>query len=112
MIHPHPHIHLYAIGNALVDTEHHVSDEQLQALGIEKSRMTLIDAERRTELLRLLDGQPGHRPNQRVGGGSAGNTVVALAQLGGTVSIRARWPTTTWVTSTSATLSSTAWPPT
>jgi len=35
MIHPHPHIHLYAIGNALVDTEHHVSDEQLQALGIE-----------------------------------------------------------------------------
>lgn len=83
MIHPHPHIHLYAIGNALVDTEHHVSDEQLQALGIEKSRMTLIDAERRTELLRLLDGQPGHRPNQRVGGGSAGNTVVALAQLGG-----------------------------
>ncbi|GAB3184516.1 adenosine kinase [Hydrogenophaga aquatica] len=83
MIHPHPHIHLYAIGNALVDTEHHVSDEQLQALGIEKGRMTLIDAERRTELLRLLDGQPGHHPHQRVGGGSAGNTVVALAQLGG-----------------------------
>jgi len=77
------HYHLYAIGNALVDTEHHVSDAQLQALGIDKGHMTLIDAEQRTELFRRLDGMDGHHPHQRVGGGSAGNTVVALAQLGG-----------------------------
>ena len=77
------HYHLYAIGNALVDTEHLVSDAQLQALGIAKGHMTLIDAEQRTALFRHLDGMDGHHPHQRVGGGSAGNTVVALAQFGG-----------------------------
>ena len=77
------HYHLYAIGNALVDTEHLVSDAQLQALGIDKGHMTLIDADQRTELFRRLDGMDGHHPHQKVGGGSAGNTVVALAQFGG-----------------------------
>ncbi len=41
--------------------------------------MTLIDATRRTELLSHLEAVT----SQRTGGGSAGNTVVALAQLGG-----------------------------
>lgn len=73
------HHHLYAIGNALVDSEYEVSDAQLQAAGVEKRHMTLIDAQRRTELLRHLQGSHA----RRTGGGSAGNTVVALAQLGG-----------------------------
>jgi sugar/nucleoside kinase (ribokinase family) len=71
--------HLYAIGNALVDTEYEVSDAQLQAAGVEKRHMTLIDAARRTELLNHVLSVASHR----TGGGSAGNTVVALAQLGG-----------------------------
>ena len=71
--------HLYAIGNALVDSEYEVSDEQLQAAGVEKRHMTLIDAARRTELLKHVHTAKSHR----TGGGSAGNTVVALAQLGG-----------------------------
>lgn len=71
--------HLYAIGNALVDTEYEVSDAQLQAAGVEKRHMTLIDAARRTELLKHVHNVKSHR----TGGGSAGNTVVALAQLGG-----------------------------
>jgi sugar/nucleoside kinase (ribokinase family) len=71
--------HLYAIGNALVDTEYEVSDAQLQAAGVEKRHMTLIDAARRTELLKHVLSVASHR----TGGGSAGNTVVALAQLGG-----------------------------
>jgi sugar/nucleoside kinase (ribokinase family) len=71
--------HLYAIGNALVDTEYEVSDAQLQAAGVEKRHMTLIDAARRTELLKHVHNVASHR----TGGGSAGNTVVALAQLGG-----------------------------
>lgn len=73
------HYHLYAIGNALVDTEYEVSDAQLQAIGVDKGHMTLIDAPRRSELLARLQGQHA----RRTGGGSAGNTVVALAQLGG-----------------------------
>jgi sugar/nucleoside kinase (ribokinase family) len=71
--------HLYAIGNALVDTEYEVSDAQLQAAGVEKRHMTLIDAARRTELLKHVLSVASHR----TGGGSAGNTVVALAQFGG-----------------------------
>jgi len=74
-----PHYHLYAIGNALVDSEYEVSDAQLQAMGVDKRHMTLIDTARRADLLAQVQGQT-HR---RTGGGSAGNTVVALAQLGG-----------------------------
>jgi len=73
------HYDLYAIGNALVDSEYEVSDAQLQALGVEKRHMTLIDAERRAY---LLDGVKGLH-SRRTGGGSAGNTIVAVAQLGG-----------------------------
>lgn len=73
------HYDVYAIGNALVDSQYEVSDAQLNAAGVEKRHMTLIDAARRTELLSHVYGLPVHR----TGGGSAGNTVVALAQLGG-----------------------------
>ena len=73
------HYDLYAIGNALVDSEYEVSDAQLQAMGVEKRHMTLIDAPRRTDLLAHVQGLHA----RRTGGGSAGNTVVALAQLGG-----------------------------
>ena len=73
------HYDLYAIGNALVDSEYEVSDAQLQALGVEKRHMTLIDAERRAFLLAGVHGLH----SRRTGGGSAGNTTVALAQLGG-----------------------------
>ena len=70
---------LYAIGNALVDSEYEVTDAQLQAMAVEKRHMTLIDAERRALLLAGVQGMHA----RRTGGGSAGNTVVALAQLGG-----------------------------
>jgi sugar/nucleoside kinase (ribokinase family) len=70
---------LYAIGNALVDSEYEVTDAQLQAMKVEKRHMTLIDAARRAELLAHVKG--AH--SRKSGGGSAGNTVVALGQLGG-----------------------------
>lgn len=73
------HYHLYAIGNALVDSEYEVSDAQLQAMGVQKRHMTLIDTARRSELLGHVHGLHA----RRTGGGSAGNTVVAVAQLGG-----------------------------
>ena len=74
------HYDLYAIGNALVDSEYEVSDAQLQALGVEKRHMTLIDAERRAYLLAGVHGLH----SRRTGGGSAGNTTVALAIASGT----------------------------
>ena len=73
------HHHLYAIGNALVDTEYEVSDALLASLGVSKRHMTLIDGPRRSELLAGVKGLHA----RRTGGGSAGNTAVALAQLGG-----------------------------
>ena len=73
------HFDLYAIGNALVDSEYEVTDAQLQAMGVAKRHMTLIDAPRRAELLEGVKGLHA----RRTGGGSAGNTAVALAQLGG-----------------------------
>ena len=73
------HYDLYAIGNALVDAEYEVSDDKLRSLGVEKRHMTLIDAERRAQLLAGVHGLH----SRRTGGGSAANTAVALAQLGG-----------------------------
>jgi len=73
------HYDIYAIGNALVDSEYEVSDALLQTMGVDKRHMTLIDTPRRAELLHHVKAIT---PRQ-TGGGSAGNTVVALAQLGG-----------------------------
>ena len=73
------HYDIYAIGNALVDSEYEVSDALLQIMGVDKRHMTLIDTPRRAELLHHVKAIT---PRQ-TGGGSAGNTVVALAQLGG-----------------------------
>ena len=73
------HYDIYAIGNALVDSEYEVSDLQLLTMGVEKRHMTLIDSPRRAELLGHVHGLH----SRRTGGGSAGNTVVAVAQMGG-----------------------------
>ena len=48
-------------------------------MAVEKRHMTLIDEQRRAALLHQVHGKT---PN-RSGGGSAGNTAVALSQLGG-----------------------------
>lgn len=70
---------LYAIGNALVDFECRVTDTELDSLAVDKGLMTLIDLPRREA---ILDGL-GTRDIHRACGGSAANTVIAMAQLGG-----------------------------
>ena len=45
------HYHLYAIGNALVDSEYDVSDDRLAQMGVSKRHMTLIDEAQRCALL-------------------------------------------------------------
>lgn len=69
---------IYGIGNALVDSEYRVDDQELAKLGVEKGTMTLIDADRRAELLRGL----GELPGKRASGGSAANSMIAAAQIG------------------------------
>lgn len=72
---------VYGIGNALVDTEYEVTEAFLEEAGLEKGVMTLIDAERRHELIHLLEKKHNHKAVEQCGGGSAANTMVAIAQL-------------------------------
>ena len=69
---------VYAVGNALVDVEYHASVERLTELGAEKGVMTLIDEQRQNGLMRQL----GESHEKMTCGGSAANTIIALAQFG------------------------------
>ena len=71
-------IDVFGVGNALVDIQTQVADQVLTDLGIEKGIMTLVDEEQQAGVLGKLDGSPLHR----CAGGSAANTIVALAELG------------------------------
>ena len=71
--------HVYGVGNALVDMEFEVSAQELQDLNIDKGVMTLVDEARQSFLVAQLQ----HRLGKQSGGGSAANTLVAIAQLGG-----------------------------
>jgi sugar/nucleoside kinase (ribokinase family) len=71
--------HVYGIGNALVDMEFEVSPEFLQQLRIDKGVMTLVDESRQTEIVEQVNGLDCKKSC----GGSAANTMVAIAQLGG-----------------------------
>ena len=71
--------HVYGIGNALVDIEFEIEADELKKIGVDKGIMTLIDEHRHLELLDKIQGIQ-HR---RACGGSAANTIIAVAQLGG-----------------------------
>ena len=70
---------VYALGNALVDMEYEVTEDDLRHLDIDKGVMTLVDE---AHQLRIMD-HLRERHHQRGSGGSAANSVIALAQLGG-----------------------------
>ena len=70
---------VYAIGNALVDIEYHTDDSRLNELGIEKGLMTLIDETQQNSLINFL----GDSHESMACGGSAANSIIALAQMGG-----------------------------
>ena len=71
--------HVYGVGNALVDLEFEIPEARLAELGVDKGLMTLIEEDRHHELLAGLEGV-APKP---CGGGSAANTMTAVAQLGG-----------------------------
>lgn len=70
---------VYGIGNALVDMEFQITEDFLRKMSIEKGLMTLVDEHRQSELMNALKGI---KPSMR-SGGSAANTMIAIAQFGG-----------------------------
>jgi sugar/nucleoside kinase (ribokinase family) len=69
---------VYGIGNALVDIEYHATPQRLAELDIEKGVMTLIDEQRQNSLVAQL--KDSHE--SMTCGGSAANSIIALAQMG------------------------------
>ncbi|MFP3944620.1 MAG: adenosine kinase [Alphaproteobacteria bacterium] len=72
-----PRLHVLGIGNAIVDVLSHADDAFLTQNRIAKGAMTLIDAERAQQLYAAMG------PGIEISGGSAANTVVGVASLGG-----------------------------
>lgn len=70
---------VYGIGNAIVDIVTEVDHDFFEKNNIEKGVMTLVDEKRQLELLKVID----MKRSRMSGGGSAGNTIVALNQFGG-----------------------------
>lgn len=72
---------IVAIGNALVDSEFIVTDEQLTATGLTKGNMTLASHSEQHDLVQSLNAQ--HiTASKQAGGGSAANSIYAAASLG------------------------------
>jgi sugar/nucleoside kinase (ribokinase family) len=69
-----------AIGAALVDTEIHVSEDDLQQLGIAKGMMTLVDEAKQAQYLNHL--REHIDTANRACGGSAANTLIASSYMG------------------------------
>ena len=70
---------VYGIGNAIVDIVTEVEHDFFTKNEIEKGVMTLVDEKRQHHLMKAID----MKRSRMSGGGSAGNTVVALNQFGG-----------------------------
>ena len=70
---------VYGVGNALVDMEFEVTPDFLQEMNVQKGLMTLVDEDRQKELVNNLHGIQ----HKRSCGGSAANTLIAVAQMGG-----------------------------
>jgi sugar/nucleoside kinase (ribokinase family) len=70
---------VYGIGNAIIDIVTEVDHDFFERNNIEKGVMTLVDEKRQLELMKVID----MKKSRMSGGGSAGNTVVAVTQFGG-----------------------------
>ena len=70
---------VYGVGNALVDIQASVSDEVLEQLDYAKGIMTLVDDDTQQKVLETL----GDVDTYRCAGGSAANTIMGIADFGG-----------------------------
>ena len=76
---PRPIYDVYGVGNALVDMEYRVDDAFLAQHGIAKGHMTLVEE----AFLDRLGEDLSERPHERMSGGSAANTIMAIQGFGG-----------------------------
>jgi sugar/nucleoside kinase (ribokinase family) len=70
---------VFGVGNAIVDIVTEVDDDFFVKNNVEKGVMTLVDEKRQLHLMNVID----MKQSKISGGGSAGNTVVAISQFGG-----------------------------
>jgi sugar/nucleoside kinase (ribokinase family) len=70
---------VYGVGNALVDILAQVDDDFVASFELPKGAMTLMDSVQQASVLQQLETQSLHLAS----GGSAANTMIALAQSGG-----------------------------
>lgn len=70
---------VYGIGNAIVDIVTEVDADFFEHNQVEKGVMTLVDEKRQQELMLAID----MKKSKLMGGGSAGNTMTAVNQMGG-----------------------------
>jgi sugar/nucleoside kinase (ribokinase family) len=70
---------VYGIGNALVDIVTEIDNDFFAKNNVEKGVMTLVDEKRQQELMKAID----MKKSKMSCGGSAGNTVIAVNQFGG-----------------------------
>ncbi|MFN9374257.1 MAG: adenosine kinase [Planctomycetaceae bacterium] len=70
---------VYGVGNALVDIQAQVPDAVIAELGFQRGIMTLVDEGVQRRVLAALQGTPF----SRCAGGSAANTIIAVADFGG-----------------------------
>ena len=74
---PHNRYDIVAIGNAIVDVLAATDDQFLSEKNITKGSMQLIDADSAETLYQEMN------PSHEISGGSAANTLVGVAALGG-----------------------------
>jgi sugar/nucleoside kinase (ribokinase family) len=70
---------VFGVGNAIVDIQLKIDDVFLKRIDVAKGLMTLVESDKQVDVLAALSG---HATN-RCSGGSACNTVVGVAALGG-----------------------------
>jgi sugar/nucleoside kinase (ribokinase family) len=70
---------VYGVGNALVDIVTEVDHNFFERNEVEKGVMTLVDEKRQHELMKVID----MKKSKMSCGGSAGNTMIAVNQFGG-----------------------------
>lgn len=70
---------VFGVGNALVDIQARVDEPFLSELNVDKGIMTLVEDDQQALVLGKLSGRALHR----CAGGSAANTIVAVAEFGG-----------------------------
>lgn len=78
-------LHLCGLGNALVDVEFQLTDNEFAALDLQRGTMTLVDSSEQNEFIKRMNHHTPHRSS----GGSAANTIIAFGQFGGRAGYKA-----------------------